>query len=195
MLPRLETFETEYRNAASSTKRRLLDGLRQDLESKTVLFRGVVWSMSEVTISQSIQGLPSRGTKVFGWEYGGMIVRADVQVGEPPAPVDRIRHRLGGTDVATLVIVRDGTRQIYAFSSNPPLIDRLRIGLDIEVAVKISGMNEESLFGFLEDVGAPPSILRCSHGRQFPSESGFRFCPFCGEALVPETSTSSTQTE
>ncbi len=124
-----------------------------------------------------------------------MIARADVQVGEPPSPVDRIRHQLGGADLVTLIVIRDGARQVYALSANPHLIDRIRTGLELEVAVRVSGMNEGSLFGFLEDIGSPPSVLRCTCGRQVPSESEFRYCPFCGEPLESAPSTSSTQTE
>jgi len=197
--PRLEAFASAFKSSAAPTRRRLLADLRQELEGTTVLFTGSAWSISEVQVGQSGEAFPNRGARMFSWEYAGMIARPDVQLGEPAPPVDRIRRMLGGAEAATLVIVLDGQLKFYALTADPTLVDRIRPGIEIELTAIVSGMSEDSLFGFLVDVADPRSELQCTCGHQFPAETGFLFCPFCGKPLRPHVdsgpSSSSTQIE
>jgi len=197
---RVEVFERDFTRSAAPTRRRLLEALRDDLDGSTVHISGTVWSVSEADIERPTPHLPDRGERFFSWEYGGMIARADAQVGTPPPPIDRIRRRLADATVATVVIVRAGRRQVYALTADPELVDRLRPGGDVAVTVSITGMTDESLFGFLGDVHEPSTTLRCPNGREYSADTGYRYCPFCGAALaaeVPDTEapTSAVQAE
>ena len=98
-------------------------------------------------------------------------------------PNHRAKVRLGGADQATLIIVRSGKYQLYALTASPEIVDTLKQGAEITLDVQLSGLLEDSLFGFVTTVSADDSIPRCVNGHQLPVGNDFRFCPYCGHSL------------
>ncbi|RLE19019.1 MAG: hypothetical protein DRJ65_20695 [Acidobacteria bacterium] len=178
---KLEDLAPAMRGAASSTRRRILEDFRRDLDGEIVRFTGTIWSLGGVGLDQGRNDGPDVRSAIFSWEYQGILVR-DEQVSDE-TPTSRVQSRLGGVDKATLIIVKSGIYQLYALTASPEIVDGLRQGATITVEAQITGLREDSLLGFVTSIRAEEVDAQCPYGHQLPAGHDFKFCPYCGEAL------------
>ena len=177
----LEDLAPALRGAASSTRRRILEDFRRDLDGKIVRFTGTIWSLGGVGLDQGQADGPDVRSAMFSWEYQGILVRGE-QLSEE-TPTGRIKSRLGGADKATLIIVKSGKFQLYALTAAPEIVDGLRQGVTITVEAQITGLREDSLLGFVTSIQAAEVDAQCPNGHPLPAGHDFKFCPYCGEVL------------
>jgi hypothetical protein len=183
---KIEDLASAMQGSAASTRRRILEAFRRDMEGATVRFTGTVWTLSPVTLDQPQNDAPDIGPSLFSWEYQGLLVKGDPAEpsAAPETPTDRTRRRLGGATEATLIILRSGKYQLYAMTASPQIIDHLRQGATITLDAQITGLLEDSLLGFVTGVLETESRPRCPNGHQLPADNDFKFCPYCGSPLT-----------
>ena len=181
----LERLEESMQGAAASTRRRLLEEFRDRIDGTIVRFTGTVWTLSPIDLTKGSGDNPDVRPTLFSWEYQGLL--ANKGAGGTPdgqgIPADRARTRLGGADQATLIILRSGKCQLYALAASPKVIDSLRKGQSVTVDAEVTGLLENSLFGFVTAILPPESASRCPNGHQLPDGNDFLYCPYCGERL------------
>jgi hypothetical protein len=183
---KLEDLASAMQGSAASTRRRILETFRQDLEGATVRFTGTVWTLSPVSLNQPQNDGPDIRPSLFSWEYQGLRVKGDPVDPSvaPETPTARTRRRLGGATEATLIILRSGKYQLYALTASPQIIDHLRQGATITLDAQITGLLEDSLLGFVTGVLETEVRVRCPNGHQLPPDNDFKFCPYCGAPLI-----------
>lgn len=179
---KLDELGTAMRGAAASTRRRVLEQFRNDLDGTIVSLTGSVWTLSSIDLSRSQDDGSDTGPALFSWEYQGLLVR-DNSASSPSQSGRAIRRRLGGADKATLIIVRSGKYQLYALTASPTLVDQLRQGAPITIEAQITGLRENSLLGFVTTILEAVPEARCPRGHQLPKDNDFHFCPYCGSPL------------
>ena len=177
----LEDLTPAMQGAASSTRRRIVESFRRDLEGTIVRFTGTIWSLGDVGLDQGGDDGPDVRSAIFSWEYQGILLRGE-QISED-TPTGRARSRLGGADKATLIIVKSGIYQLYALTASPEIVDGLRQGATITVEAQITGLREDSLLGFVTSIRTAEVDAQCPNGHQLPANHDFKFCPYCGESL------------
>lgn len=182
---KIEELSSAMRGAAATTRRRVLDDFRRDLEGKIVNFTGTVWTLSSIDLDRGKADRMEIGPALFSWEFQGIQAKNNQPDTAPSSdtPNKQAQIRLGGADQATLIIVRSGKYQLYALTSAPAIVDGLRQGVPITVEVQITGLLEDSLFGFVTTVRAENTLPQCDQGHKLPDGHDFRFCPYCGEPL------------
>ena len=181
----LERLEESMRGAAASTRRRLLEEFRDNVEGAILRFTGTIWALSPVDLTKGAGDDPDVQPALFSWEYQGLLANdgtEDTSEGQAFS-TDRARIRLGGADQATLIILRSGKYQLYALAASPKVIDSLRKGQSITVDAEVTGLLENSLFGFVTAILPAESEPKCPNGHLLPEGNDFLYCPYCGERL------------
>ncbi len=177
---KLEELGSAMQGTAASTRRRILEDFRRDLDGTVVRFTGNVWTLSSVDLDRGQVDGPDIRPVLFSWEYQGIIVKDDQTSDAPP---QQAISRLGGANQATLAIIRSGKYQLYALTAAPKIVDGLRKGASITLEAQITGLREDSLIGFVTTVLDAKVDARCPNAHQLPVGHDFKFCPYCGEAL------------
>jgi len=182
---KLEELGKAMQGAAVSTRRRVLEDFRRDLDGTVVRFTGTVWTLSSIDLDPGQADGPDARPALFSWEYQGMLVKDDKPIGASPAmtPNQQALSRLGGVDQATLIIIRSEKYQLYALTASPKIVGGLRQGVTITLEAQITGLRENSLLGFVTTVLDAAVDARCPNGHQLPAGHDFKFCPYCGESL------------
>ncbi len=182
---KLEELGKAMQGTAVSTRRRVLEDFRRDLDGTVVRFTGAVWTLSSVDLDAGQSDGPDARPTLFSWEYQGILVRDDQTAGASPGktPNQKAISRLGGADQATLIIIRSGKYQLYALTAAPRIVDGLRQGATITIEAQITGLREDSLLGFVTTVLDAEVDAQCPNGHQLPADHDFLFCPYCGESL------------
>lgn len=178
---KLEELGSAMKGAAGSTRRRVLEDFRKDLDGTVVSFTGTVWTLSSIDLTRDRADGPGSRPALYSWEYQGILVRDDQT--SDASPNERAISRLGGTDKATLIIVRSGKYQLYAVTASPTIVDTVRQGAPITIEAQITGLRENSFLGFVTTVMEATVTMKCPNGHQLPEGHDYLFCPYCGEAL------------
>ncbi len=177
---KLEELGSAIQGTAASTRRRILEDFRRNLDGAVVRFTGAVWTLSSIDLDTGQVDGPDTRPALFSWEYQGIIVRDDQSSDAYP---QQAISRLGGAKRATLIIIRSGKYQLYALTAAPKIIDGLRKGASITLEAQITGLRENSLIGFVTTVLDAEVDAKCPNGHQLPAGHDFKFCPYCGESL------------
>lgn len=183
---RFDAFEAQLAGAATATRRRMLEQLRQEFDGEIVGFSGSIYNLSEISLKPAATAIPGWGASFFSWEHEGLMLK---QPQPDPSttistPRDRVRFRIGNVDSATLVILQGRKLKVYALTADQKLMDQLRSGVELKVEVLVSGLQGNSLFGILVGLADPEAELYCANGHHFSVSTGFKYCPFCGSKLA-----------
>ncbi len=177
---KLEELGSAMQGATASTRRRILEDFRRDLDGTVVRFTGAVWTLSSIDFDPAKVDGPDIKSVLFSWEYQGIMVKDD----QPSdASSQQAISRLGGVKRATLIIIRSGKFQLYALTAAPRVIDGLRTGASITLEAQITGLRDDSLIGFVTTILTTEVNTRCPNDHQLPAGHDFKFCPYCGEPL------------
>ena len=176
---KLEDLTSAMKGTAATTRRRVLEDFRRDLEDKVVRFDGTVWTLSSLGLERNKAGGNEMGPALFSWEFQGIQVKGDSHSNDSTGTTanQQAKTRLGGADQATLIIVRSGKYQLYALTAAPEIVDGLRQGAPISVEAQITGLLENSLFGFVTTVHDASTVPRCIDGHQTCHGKGGAQCP------------------
>lgn len=178
---KLEELDAAMRGAAASTRRRVLEDFRKELDGTIVSLTGTVWTLSSIDLSRHQGDGPDVRPAFYSWEYQGILVRDDESTSH--SQNGQAITRLGGADKATLIIVRSGKHQLYALTASSTLVDQLRQGAPITIEAQITGLRENSFLGFVTTVLDAAVPGQCPNDHQLPKSHDFRFCPYCGSPL------------
>ena len=180
LVGRLEALTSESMAAGYATRKRLLEGLREELDGRRGSMHGVVTNVTTFRLDDTaVDGTP-RGRAAIRWEHGGLSL--------PAVPWNEGRERLaahlGGRSEGTLVMIRAGTTLLYAIAAAPEVVDRVRTGQRAFATVEVSGLFNSTFFGLLLQIDSEVAMLTCPSGHAFARDTGFRYCPFDGAALT-----------
>jgi len=180
-LEKMESLASAMHGSGAGTRLRILESFRSDMDGSRVRFTGALWTLSPISLDTYQVDEPNIRPTLFSWEFFGLRLKDEGSDGRTSN--ERAKHQLGGASEATLIILRSGKFQMYALTASPQIIDHLKQGTTVTLEAQVTGLLENSLFGFVTTVLAPDATPKCPNGHQLPDENDFKFCPYCGAPL------------